>query len=691
MAEAQLKAVIGAETAGFVSGINKAEDSLRGLQEKLNSLKVARLDIVDPAKIAQANQQIATAAAGIERLKNIGKSGFDEFGEAIQKTEQKTETFISGVNNSYSAVRKLAYILPGIGIAGIFNLAFEGISRMVTSIGEATSGFDSQAAATKRAENASKELIETLEKLKTNEDIIGQATGSNAGGIERVRALAAAVRDSNLSYKERQTALTELKETNKAYFGDLTLEENSLKGLTTRVTEYSNALIQEAIVKGFTEEISKQTIEYNKQNDILIKLKSNLDNALKAQAAFKPSTQTTGGSGLGVGAGQSAQTQQDLLAEKVKNANDAFLKQRDGVELLSGAIAGYRGQIDQAVEAQLKFKPLKDVTGAGSGSTPDTLEKTKAALEEILKLQTDLGKSDLRPLFKRLSESVDPTQAELLATKIALVIRNNARDGIKQSITDQEVQLMKEQLSKLLNPDLSSNIDTHIVVRSNIAKEIEKFKEDTGKTLDERLGKNTPAIKTDIKVDPNLIFDEFGRSAVQFSKSVDKISKEFTNILNESLISAIEAVSLNLAGGSLSGLFSDLESIIGQGLESLGKSLLLAFPIIQAAKTAIANAIYDPQLIAIAGVLAIAAGAAIKGLAAKKGIHAFAEGGIVTGPTNALIGEAGPEVVFPLEKLNKFVRNNTGPGSMQLQGSVKINGQDLLVVFNRATKNQGYV
>jgi len=33
----------------------------------------------------------------------------------------------------------------------------------------------------------------------------------------------------------------------------------------------------------------------------------------------------------------------------------------------------------------------------------------------------------------------------------------------------------------------------------------------------------------------------------------------------------------------------------------------------------------------------------------------LAEGGIVTGPTPAMIGEAGPEAVIPLDRLNELV------------------------------------
>ena len=36
----------------------------------------------------------------------------------------------------------------------------------------------------------------------------------------------------------------------------------------------------------------------------------------------------------------------------------------------------------------------------------------------------------------------------------------------------------------------------------------------------------------------------------------------------------------------------------------------------------------------------------------------FADGGIVSGPTRALIGEAGPEAVIPLHKLDSMIGGN---------------------------------
>ncbi len=51
----------------------------------------------------------------------------------------------------------------------------------------------------------------------------------------------------------------------------------------------------------------------------------------------------------------------------------------------------------------------------------------------------------------------------------------------------------------------------------------------------------------------------------------------------------------------------------------------------------------------------VLAGAAIAAVSLLFSAIHLKEGGVVTGPTYALIGEAGPEVVFPLDKLNSFM------------------------------------
>ena len=97
----------------------------------------------------------------------------------------------------------------------------------------------------------------------------------------------------------------------------------------------------------------------------------------------------------------------------------------------------------------------------------------------------------------------------------------------------------------------------------------------------------------------------------------------------------------------------------------------------------------QPGLAIAAGVALMAAGGAIKAHMAKMaegGIPALAEGGIVTGPTLALIGEGREsEAVIPLSKLNTMMQGG-GNGAVEVYG--RLSGQDILLSTEKATRTR---
>jgi hypothetical protein len=97
----------------------------------------------------------------------------------------------------------------------------------------------------------------------------------------------------------------------------------------------------------------------------------------------------------------------------------------------------------------------------------------------------------------------------------------------------------------------------------------------------------------------------------------------------------------------------------------------------------------------VAGIALIALGTIAKSAAANiaesggGGQVAFADGGIVSGPVNALVGEyAGaknnPEVITPLNKLKSMLGDSIGGDMSQLEVVGKISGQDLILINARA-------
>ena len=72
--------------------------------------------------------------------------------------------------------------------------------------------------------------------------------------------------------------------------------------------------------------------------------------------------------------------------------------------------------------------------------------------------------------------------------------------------------------------------------------------------------------------------------------------------------------------------------------------------------------------------------------AARRGIPLMAEGGIVTKPTLAMIGEAGSEAVIPLDKMGSMgtTVNVNVAGSVISEGQLQSVIQDALYILNRS-------
>jgi len=141
----------------------------------------------------------------------------------------------------------------------------------------------------------------------------------------------------------------------------------------------------------------------------------------------------------------------------------------------------------------------------------------------------------------------------------------------------------------------------------------------------------------------------------------------------------------------IDGVFNALEA--GQNVfKSLAKGVKdLVIQLIKAvAQAAILSAIMNilfPGLGAAGGSFSFR-----KILGGSLGIPGLASGGLVTGPTMALVGEgsgttlSNPEVVAPLDKLRSMLSNTTMNGNFV--ASTRLQGSDLLLVVERAERNR---
>jgi hypothetical protein len=122
-------------------------------------------------------------------------------------------------------------------------------------------------------------------------------------------------------------------------------------------------------------------------------------------------------------------------------------------------------------------------------------------------------------------------------------------------------------------------------------------------------------------------------------------------------------------------------------MQTLGKALVT---------TAIASEAFQKLIVAnpiaaAAAGIALMAGAAIVRNTLSKGpeVTAFADGGIVSGPTLGLMGEypgasSNPEVIAPLDKLKGMLKTNDSNGFV---ASTSIQGRDLAIVLERYNRD----
>ena len=157
----------------------------------------------------------------------------------------------------------------------------------------------------------------------------------------------------------------------------------------------------------------------------------------------------------------------------------------------------------------------------------------------------------------------------------------------------------------------------------------------------------------------------------------------------ENLSAAFEQVGASIGGAAgkmlnFAGSIADAIATMAPFLAYLQAEQVQRKAVANAAmEQAAASAMASTAGIPFAGV-ALGAAAVASIIGVMKSLPMLAEGGVVTGPTVAMIGEAGKEAVIPLDKLNDFV--DVAPREVRVRGEIKASGKDLVVTIDNYNK-----
>lgn len=180
-----------------------------------------------------------------------------------------------------------------MGPAGIF-LAFSAVTAIVTTLTMKYGGLGNAIDAlfgkinplAKVIKDAAKSQEDFNESFKTNNQILGAATGSVEGQILKVQLLSDTVKNLTNSEELRKNALSELQKIDKAYFGQITTAIGDVDKLKEATRKYTEAIIANAIAKAYEGKVTEAAINLEEQRNLLKELADSYDKVIQERKRF---------------------------------------------------------------------------------------------------------------------------------------------------------------------------------------------------------------------------------------------------------------------------------------------------------------------------------------------------------------------------------------------------------------------
>jgi hypothetical protein len=662
------------DVSGNLTPITK---SLEDLKSDLKAFKSELDRSTDPVRVAQLNKELKATEDEIKRIRSIGPiipqsavKGANEAAAALTdvgRVAQDLPFGFVGVQNNLNpllesfrrlkaetgsgvaAIKALAGQLIGAGGLG---LALSVVSAAILIYQNGIAGFTSK---TKQAKDEATKLVELLNSIQSAMDVAFQGEGASQAQIIQITALSAAVQDVTRSETERTRALDKLKSINKEYFGDLKLEEDSLRTLNPLIQEYTNAIIQQAIVRELSSEIGKLGAVYVKQKEAVRVAREELNK-------YKES--------LGIDEVDKAGKRTFVLDNNIDKLN---INLREAQKTLAPTTAKYNELAEALRNATIEGLKFRDTKTPGKEE--DLLKKRLDALEAIKKLTKDPGVlvGIQEAIFELQVKIAVRDKSKLISKEEMAALIKGYRDQLNEAFLNQAIAL--EAIPKLRFSEVS---------RIDIPKQITDV-----------ISKATGNEKITITLHDVRVRFLGGKKTAQI-EGIEKVNKELVKQISDATqtlkADVAETIGNALGEALASGDFSEglkngakaLLNVLGTFMQQIGRYIITAALQIQLLKKTLEQfAISNPALAIAGGIALIAAGAALKN-AVFQGPK-FATGAIVTGPTIGMVGEAGPEVIMPLRRLPDMLGNKGSSQPIVLSAGLKIDGRSLIAFLQQET------
>lgn len=354
--------------------------------------------------------------------------------------------------------------------------------------------------------------------------------------------------------------------------------------------------------------------------------------------------------------------QQKILREnqEAQRKNPAFAAGYSSVIAIGQmAISGYQKQIDDLyAELRQVSSEVVDIPFKGS-KTPPSRPTTSSPTRTQPTTRPEPPEGSLAAMRKELQE-------------LEKEIEINVDDSRLDELLDKKMKLQENIEIKVKTVEEKEN-DLRINANwSKTSKDFQQKIEDTIQpTLDVKLNLDLGEVPEEFQKIPAIVNNGV-KSTARLQKTMQGLSQSISSVGSafSSIGGAIKMPELNVAGTiaqAIANIIAGFASASAQS-SSMGPWAWVAFTLAGVAE--------------IAGVIA-----SIKNMAK------FADGGIVSGPTMALVGEyagasSNPEVIAPLNKLRELIPAGSA-GTVILDHEIVIDGSKLKIVMKNTNRRDG--
>jgi hypothetical protein len=679
MADQNIKVKIDLDIAEF----NK---QAKALSNAISNVLGKDVDIFN-GKIKQTAKDTDKATEAFGRAgAAAGKAGTN-----VKKSNQQWSNFALIIQDLPYGFRGIQNNLPAVigsfaGMTGPLYLATSAIIAFFTAL---DSGLISFGKSTKQAEDFTKQFGTTLtqETIKY-QSLYRVATDVNTSMNERIKAAAALKKEyPGLldKYSEEEIALGKAKV--------------AFDKLSISIIKYAKAQAAIAVVTDLTKE---QLLIEGKRAELLDKfVKDPLTNYSKAERLnMKGASPYNVALNYRVNILKQLATQYNDLQKKI----DVYTKVLDKNATAEEDLNKFKNEVDtkkikgKTAEqiAEERLKAIENANNAEIKAYTESLdERDKKEYEAGLKLAENLqimrkaGYTDSTTYYTAYRAEMD---------KIATYYNNKeieeARKTAEQIAREAEIidnrQLQNSLDSLKIQSDVAMKI-ANLSGNANAADRIKILEEykaglydlaSVGGYTAEQFDKIDDAIKrVDAAIDGSK--DKVKDFSITWQETSNAINGILNDLVKETITKFAENIGKSLAGEGTNP-FEGFGLMIADAAIGIGKALI-AYGV---AITAFAFAVSNPFAAIAAGAALVIAGSYLKSRLSKQSQAAkptaFADGGIISGPTMGLMGEYpgashNPEVVAPLDKLKSLI-GGSGGGTLE----ARISGNDLLILMNKA-------